>query len=148
MAIEFILSYKGIPVIRLTENVIQSVDFSAVKYDGYHQQTKNIIMRLKFENANVLFREPLADTGISEDGDAMPDEIDSVRNMFSFAVSAVQMATIFGLPFLDGVINITYEFGEIASYSYENLFVISYTEEYTKDTRNTFIDIHLRERAR
>jgi len=148
MAIELILSHEGIPKIRLTENVIQTMDFSADKYEGYHQQTKNITIRLKFENVNVLFREPPIKLEDNEDSTEMPSEINSVRNLLSYALSSVQMGTTIGLPYLDGVVNIENEHGEIASLSYKSLFVISFTEKYSKNTRNTFINIHLRERAR
>jgi hypothetical protein len=105
-------------------------------------------MSLKFENANVFYREPAADSENNEDGVAVPDEIDSVRNLLGFAVSAVKPGAVIGLPFLDGNMKITNENGIIANFSYEKLFVISFTEEYSKDTRNTYINVHMRERAR
>ena len=147
MAIEFVLAYKGTPRIRLTENVIQTIDLSAVKCNGFLMQTKNITMLLKFENANVYYREP-SNPEYSEDGITMPDEIDSVRNMLSFALSTVKHGARIGLPFLDGVLSIANEHGEIARFSYENLFVVSFTEDYLKDTKNTFIKVQMREKAR
>jgi len=148
MAIEFVLTNKGTPKIRLSENVIQAVDFYAAKYDGYHRQTKSIAMRLKFENANVLSREPSSNSENNEYGIMVPDEFDSVRNLLNFAISTVKMGMVIGLPYLDGDIKLADEHGEIVRFSYKKLFVVSFSEKYSKDTRNTFINIHMRERAR
>jgi len=149
MVIELVLSLDGNTQIMLTEYTIQSLELYTVKTDrSIHQHTKNITMRVKFENINVLLRDQSSESENNEENIIVPDEIDSVRNLLNFAVSSVKMGNTYGIPFLDGSVKVFNEIGEIADFIYKDLFVLSYSEEYVSDSKNTFINIHMRERAR
>lgn len=145
--IELELSLNGQPLIRLTEHTIQGIDFITAKNSDHPKQTKDIALRLKFENASILFRDPPdnsdGDEG-EEDAELKPDELDSVRNLLVYAVSTYKKR----IAYLDGEIKIGNELVQSAHFSYKNLFVISCSEEYAEATRNTFVNILLREKAR
>ena len=144
MEIEFILSQNDMPLIRLTEHTIQNLKFITAKTHKYIRQTRDITMRLKFENAAVLIHQSSSEQVDNENEDEKPDEIETIRDLLEFAVSSYRKQ----LAYLDGSLSIVNESGQIFSYSYRNLFVLTYSEEFTRNTGITSINIHMREKAR
>lgn len=145
--IEFELSLSGTPLIRLTEHTIQSVDFITTKARDFRKQKRDIALRLKFENASVYFRTPMPNTDNEESGnddEIKPDELDSVRNLLVFSVCSNKTQ----IAYLDGEVRIGNELGQITKLSYKDLFVLSCSEEYAENTRITYIEILMREKAR
>ena len=139
MEIELVLSQNGQPLMVITEYMIQSIDFITAKTHDYNRQTRDIAMRLQFENSTVWFRKPN-----NESIDVKIDEVDSIRNLIIFAISSYKKQ----FAFFDGDVKIVNEFGQVANFNYKNLFVLNYSEEYTKNSRITFINILMREKAR
>jgi len=145
MEIELVLSQNGQPLMMLTDNLIQSMDFVTAKKSTYlrQSQTRDIAMRIHFENSTVRFRSPLLEPDDENMGVRL-DEIDSVRDLFAFAISSYKKQ----FAFFDGNVKIVNEFGQVANFSYKNLFVLKYSEEYMKNERITFINILMREKVR
>jgi len=147
MAIEVVLSYDNQPVIKLTERMILKANFITAKTHKFNRQTKDITLSLKFENSTVRHR-PTSSRSVGNKNEdetvTEPNEIDSVRNLLVFAISSYRKQ----FAYLDGEIKITNEFGQVVKTNFKNLFVLKYTEQYTKDTRNTIINILIREKAR
>ena len=151
--IEFELSLDSKALIRLTERTIRSADFITSKVHDHQEITRDIALRLEFENSSVNLRTSASSLDSNEnmeDAEQMPDEIDSIINLLEFAVSSAKRQ----LAYLDGKVKISNEIGAVVEFSYINLFVLSFSEEYKvekvniDDTKNTCINIVMREKAR
>jgi len=104
------------------------------------QLTRDIDLTIRVDNSNLdeLY------SGQKEDGDgeALPREIDSVRDLILFALFPNDDE----YSYLDGELEITDGFTKsVSKYSYKDLFVMKFEEEFERNARDTHIRILLRE---
>jgi hypothetical protein len=111
--------------------------------DGGEMQRlpRDILMAVKVDNSNL---DELYAGKKEGDGDgALPREIDSVRDLFHFAMSPPTGK----YGYLDGEAEIVDGFAKSSSgYRFSKLFVAGFEEAHLADSRDTHIRIHLRER--
>ena len=105
MAIELVLSQNDQPLIKLTEQTIQDIDFITAKtHKTILKTTRDIALRLQFENSTVLFRKPSSELDNNNSNTVRIDEIDSIRDLFVFAISSYAKQ----FAFFDGKIDLEF----------------------------------------
>jgi hypothetical protein len=138
------LSKNGQCVLYLTEKTIDKIEFVASNTDkGLPlRRTKDIDMVVKVDAANL--DEMYGKDTDKIDEEALPREIDSVRDLFHYATAPHDR----DFCYLEGIVEITDGFTKsVSTYTFMKLFVMNFEETYSIRGRDTKIHILLRESA-
>ena len=132
-------------IIYLTAMTIKQIDFVSPKIESESglnlHVPRDIKMTIIADNSSL---DELYGRRVDENGAELPREIDSVRDLFKFAVISYTKKA----SYLDGEVETIDSFTRsITKLSYKNLFVTRFEESFERETRETHISIHLRERA-
>ena len=132
-------------IIYLTATTIKQIDFVSPKIESESglnlHVPRDIKMTIKVDNSGL---DELYGRRVDETGAELPREIDSVRLLFNYAVTSYRSE----VSYLDGEVETIDSFTRsITKLSYKNLFVTRFEESFERETRETHIYIHLRERA-
>ena len=141
--IEFKLKKDDECIIALSGASIKNINFISSKIMerlSLHV-VRDIELTIEVDNASL----DQLDSDVKENTETeMLREIDSVRDLFNYAVSSYDS----NLCYLDGEIEILDSFTRtISKFNFKNLFVIKFDESFISDTRETQIFITMRERA-
>ena len=127
-------------ILYLTERTIKHIKFISPKVkDMLRQLTRDIELTIKVDNSDLdeLFSEKKDDSD-----EALPREIDSVRDLLVYAVFPANGQ----YSYLDGELEIVDGYTKsVSKYSYKDLFVMKFEESFKKDARDTHMFITLRE---
>jgi hypothetical protein len=135
---------NGKCIVYLTEKTIDKFDLLLSKVRGFNPQqlTTDIDMTIRIDSANL--HELYVDRTDPENGESLPREIDSARELLGFAFSPPGSEYCY----MDGEVVIVDGFAKSASlHRFKDLFVMHIEEEYSIKDRDTHIHILLRERG-
>ena len=147
--ISFKLGENDKCLIYLTERTIDNINFRVVEKSNIEKrewerewQTEDIELTISVDNSNLdeLYKEKTED-----DEDPLPREVDSVRDLLTFAHASLEG----NYCYLSGELEI--EDGAtkaISRYHYDKLFVKRFEEEMFTGSRYTQIKVTLREKVK